>query len=186
MFDAWQHTFGQSQEANLELFFSDADKPVTQQELNDYCDNHYEQYIDMLVIYDGAVDVLKQMCLQFNNNVAIVTNCPRAIADLILVRSGFLPHLKHVVCAGDTIDTALYQPEGFTAADAVYQLKPKKSPDTLLYACALLGVQPANCYFVGDTLHDMHAAEAAGCYSVGVGINGSIRIERIAELTQHI
>jgi N-acetyl-D-muramate 6-phosphate phosphatase len=41
-------------------------------------------------------------------------------------------------------------------------LKPKPAPDSLLRACAALGLAPADCVYVGDDLRDVTAARAAG------------------------
>ena len=44
----------------------------------------------------------------------------------------------------------------------------KPSPDPLLHALALLGAEPADAAYVGDSPFDMQAARAAGVYAVGV------------------
>ncbi|MGN6362214.1 MAG: HAD family hydrolase [Thermomicrobiales bacterium] len=44
--------------------------------------------------------------------------------------------------------------------------RPKPAPDPLLAAAARLGVAPAACLYVGDTPHDMQAAQAAGMCAV--------------------
>ncbi|MEZ5616645.1 MAG: HAD-IA family hydrolase [Rhodocyclaceae bacterium] len=42
----------------------------------------------------------------------------------------------------------------------------KPAPDPLLLACAIAGVAPARCLYVGDDLRDMQAARAAGMGAV--------------------
>jgi pyrophosphatase PpaX len=44
--------------------------------------------------------------------------------------------------------------------------RPKPAPDPLLAAAARLGVAPAACLYVGDTPHDMQAAQSAGMCAV--------------------
>jgi phosphoglycolate phosphatase-like HAD superfamily hydrolase len=43
----------------------------------------------------------------------------------------------------------------------------KPRPDPLLLAAKRLGFEPAACWYVGDSTHDMEAARAAGMYGVG-------------------
>ncbi|MEL6607814.1 MAG: HAD family hydrolase [Pseudomonadota bacterium] len=44
----------------------------------------------------------------------------------------------------------------------------KPAPGPLLAFCAATGVRPEHCAMVGDSLHDLHAARAAGMTGVGV------------------
>lgn len=44
----------------------------------------------------------------------------------------------------------------------------KPAPGQLLAFCAAVGVAPAHCAMVGDSLHDLHAARAAGMVAVAV------------------
>jgi 2-phosphoglycolate phosphatase len=52
---------------------------------------------------------------------------------------------------------------------AMEGLKPKPAPDSLLRACAMLGLAPADCVYVGDDLRDVSAARAAGMPVVAAG-----------------
>lgn len=44
----------------------------------------------------------------------------------------------------------------------------KPAPDGLLRACAAMAVAPAAVAYVGDSVDDMRAAKAAGCFAIGV------------------
>lgn len=55
--------------------------------------------------------------------------------------------------------------EVVVGADDVERHKPDPYP--LLYACELMGVDPRDCAYVGDSPHDMAAASAAGVCSIG-------------------
>lgn len=57
---------------------------------------------------------------------------------------------------------------------------PKPSPEGLLKACELLGVQPAEALYVGDSPSDMQAAKAAGVPFVAYE-NVSLNAELLAE-----
>lgn len=46
---------------------------------------------------------------------------------------------------------------------------PKPAPDSLQLACTQLGLDPAECIYVGDDLRDIAAARAAGMPSVAAG-----------------
>jgi 2-phosphoglycolate phosphatase len=77
----------------------------------------------------------------------IVTNKPGWLTEPILRRLGLL-HRAGVVVSGDTL------PER------------KPHPRPLLFAAERLGVDPADCAFVGDSWRDAQAARAAGMASI--------------------
>eukprot|EP00742_Colponemidia_sp_Colp-10_P011356 GILJ01012603.1.p1 GENE.GILJ01012603.1~~GILJ01012603.1.p1 ORF type:complete len:279 (+),score=29.46 GILJ01012603.1:47-838(+) len=171
-YDAWESTFGQSMEKNHELFF----EHITLQELSAFCDDNYAEYIHMLSVLEGASETLSSLHQAYGGNVVCVTNCPRKITEMILEKSGFNKIFPHVVCAADIVS----HPE---MHGDIRRLLPKPHPDTIVHACRLLGVNPTDCVFVGDTSNDILAAQAAGCYSVGVRVQGGDKvIESIGEL----
>jgi phosphoglycolate phosphatase len=47
--------------------------------------------------------------------------------------------------------------------------KRKPDPDPVLHACALAGVEPERCVYVGDDPRDISAGRAAGLYTVAAG-----------------
>lgn len=73
----------------------------------------------------------------------IVTNKPMAYTQGLIQH--FAP-LQQAACviAGDTLSTQ------------------KPHPAPLLHACALLKVQPENCWYIGDAKSDVQASKAAG------------------------
>lgn len=77
----------------------------------------------------------------------VVTNKPQDLTHLLLKKLNLKPDV--VVC-GDTIE---------------YN---KPHPAPLLYACAQLGVMPAQCLFVGDDKNDMIAGKNAQIKTVAV------------------
>ena len=48
----------------------------------------------------------------------------------------------------------------------------------------MLGVPVSNAILVGDTPPDMAAGRGAGCFTIGVGVLGDVRIERLGELLE--
>jgi len=81
--------------------------------------------------------------------LAVVTNDSEQGALLGLSRAGVI----------DLFDVVI----GF---DSGHGAKP--APGQLLAAARIMGCDPAEVAMVGDTLHDLHAAEAAGMLRVGV------------------
>jgi phosphoglycolate phosphatase len=67
---------------------------------------------------------------------------------------------------------------GFLAAyDSGFGAKPEAAP--VLAFAAAIGVAPAEVAVVGDTLHDLHAARAAGAVGVAV-LTGPVAAEKLA------
>jgi len=52
---------------------------------------------------------------------------------------------------------------------------PKPAPDSILKACAKLGVKPKNTVYAGDTEADIMAAKNAGCIPIGIISGGTER-----------
>ncbi|MGH8184153.1 MAG: HAD family hydrolase [Rhodanobacteraceae bacterium] len=77
----------------------------------------------------------------------IVSNKASALVTLILEKLGYDDRAAAVV-GGDTLS----------------QRKP--DPEPVLHACALAGVEPARCVFVGDDPRDILAGRTAGLYTV--------------------
>ncbi|MBL8487793.1 MAG: phosphoglycolate phosphatase [Rhodocyclaceae bacterium] len=76
--------------------------------------------------------------------LACITNKAASFTEPLLERTGLAPYFSAVV-SGDTL--------------------PRQKPDPmpLVWACGRLGVSPADTLMVGDSIHDFHAARAAGC-----------------------
>jgi phosphoglycolate phosphatase len=60
----------------------------------------------------------------------------------------------------------------------------KPAPGQLLAFAEALGLEPGDCVMVGDSLHDLHAAQAAGMVGVGVltGVAGRAELEPAADV----
>ena len=55
-----------------------------------------------------------------------------------------------------------------TIVDASHVKHAKPEPDLLLLAAKEVGVEPAHCWYVGDSTWDMVSAVAAGMIAIGV------------------
>ena len=109
---------------------------------------HYEKTVKQSQPYPGVVEgltALKQKGLR----LACVTNKPEKFTLPLLYASGLMPFFEMVV-AGDTL------------------AKKKPDPIQLLHICAKFDVLEAESMLVGDSLTDVKAAHAAGCYIVTV------------------
>ena len=98
--------------------------------------------------YQGVPELLTELTAA-GVTCAVATSKRRETARLALVGVG-IDGLVDVVAALE--DTAAHKP----------------APDPLLYAAATLGVDPAECVYVGDATVDMLAARAAGMSAVAV------------------
>jgi len=75
--------------------------------------------------------------------LACVTNKPIAFTEPLLDRTGLRAHFD-LVLGGDSLP------------------RKKPDPDQLLHACAHFCVPPQEALMIGDSVHDAHAARAAG------------------------
>lgn len=120
---------------------------------------HYADNVTQSKPYDGAVETLTAL-QQKGLKLACVTNKPEKFTMPLLDKTGLLDFFE-IVVSGDTL--------------------PKKKPDPiqLRYICAKFDVLEAEAMLVGDSLTDVAAAHAAGCYIVTVpyGYNQSKPID---------
>lgn len=58
--------------------------------------------------------------------------------------------------------------------DASHVKHAKPEPDLLLLAAHRLGVDPANCWYVGDSTWDMLSAVAAGMIAIGITVGSAV------------
>lgn len=108
---------------------------------------HYRDHIaDASRLFDGIADVL-QRCSALGLDWGVVTNKPAWLTRPLLDK---LDLARSAACA--------------VSADEV--ARPKPAPDSLLHACALLGLAPQQCVYVGDDRRDIVAGAAAGMITV--------------------
>lgn len=97
---------------------------------------------DASTVYPGVIDGLKSMKAQ-GLKLAVVTNKAEAFTLPLLTQTGLIGFFDAVV-SGDTCT------------------RKKPHPEPLLYACEKLGYPPENSVFIGDSINDVQAAQAAG------------------------
>ena len=98
--------------------------------------------------YPGVIELLDDL-IAAGVTCAVATSKRRETARLALHSVG-IDHLVDVVAALE--DTTAHKP----------------APDPLLHAAATLGVDPADCVYVGDATVDVLSAQAAGMAAVAV------------------
>jgi len=98
------------------------------------------------VLFPG-IETSLEFLQQQNIPWGIVTNKPERFTNALLAQIK-LPQQPHCVVSGDT-----------TA-----NLKPH--PESILFACAELNVNPNNSLYIGDAIHDINAAKAANMPTV--------------------
>jgi HAD superfamily hydrolase (TIGR01509 family) len=75
--------------------------------------------------------------------------------------------------------TALGLPEEPRIVDASHVAHAKPAPDLLLLAAEQLGVEPAGCWYIGDSTWDMLAAVAADMTGIGVTAGAAVDAEAL-------
>jgi pyrophosphatase PpaX len=122
---------------------------------------HNEPLHDELVCCEGVDDVLVRLKDE-GRRLGIVSAKRRATIELAFAKIP-LAHLFDVVVGGD--ETTRHKPQ----------------PEPLLLAAERLGVDSADCAYVGDSPFDIRAAKAADMHAVAVswgGIHPRERLER--------
>jgi beta-phosphoglucomutase-like phosphatase (HAD superfamily) len=198
--DVWEPTYGQSMAQNRDLFFPRS----TQKEIDDFCDDHYGDYVSHLKILPGAIDALRATrdFLGGTDRMTICTNCPLLITQLIVssvpaLAEFFTP--DRIICAGTTVevdrsaqqDVSHYHltPKELAAVQSgqsiEYTLQAKPCIDIIVRACDLIRVDAKTAIFVGDSKFDLMASMSAECFAIGIGEKGrggNMFIDNIAQL----
>ncbi len=111
---------------------------------------------------EGITSVLDALAAR-NVKMAVTTNSYKAVVELLLKSTMLLPYFRAVI-----------------TADMVSRAKP--DPEMLLLAVKQLGTRKEHCVFIGDTGNDVQAGRAAGIFTVGLGIDADVRIEKLDEI----
>jgi len=118
-------------------------KAVLRQRFLDVYEANIARYT---LLFNGVEALLNELRAQ-QIQVAIVTNKPTFLTAQVLPQFPTLASIDVVVC-GDTLSVA------------------KPAPEPLLHAAERLGVQPDQCWYVGDAERDIQAGRNAGMYTV--------------------
>jgi HAD superfamily hydrolase (TIGR01509 family) len=81
---------------------------------------------------------------------------------------------------------ALRLPREPRIVDGQHVERAKPAPDLLLHSAERLGVQPAACWYVGDSTWDMAAARAAGMVAVAVIAGSAVSADALRDAGAHL
>ncbi len=151
-------TFGQGTAADVPVF----GLKCTVEELDAFYVNEFARHLDAMWVNPEARPLLDRL-QQAGVRLALVTNTVSPLAAKILTRAGL-----------EGLFTSL------ATADRVAKAKP--APDLVELACRELQVAPSEAWMVGDSRFDRAAAQSAGVFFIGLGLDGDRRIARLAEL----
>lgn len=132
------------------------DKKIGEALAEDYYSAFFSR-INGIKLFNGIADCLNLLRAQ-TLTLGIVSNNASNIVDTVLTQNGIRSHFSIIIGEDNAEET-------------------KPGPGGLLQACRLLGVQPSQCIYIGDSLSDSLAAEAAGMPSIGVKWNHHDKID---------
>jgi len=121
-----------------------------------YRDHNDPQYSE-LACFDGIVDVLAALKRE-GRRLGVVSAKRKPTVQRVFDGAGVGAYFDVVVGSDDTE-------------------RHKPHPEPVLRALELLGAQPGEAAYVGDSPFDVAAARAAGVYAVAVGWGGIHRVE---------
>jgi phosphoglycolate phosphatase/AHBA synthesis associated protein len=158
--DAFEESFGQGMEADIERFYQGR----SVEELSRYFVDHFREHSGGLRVNPAAAQVMATLRSR-GYRTAVITNTPSPLAREILATAGLQAEV--LVGSGDVP-------------------REKPAPDMVIRACRLLSVSCPEALVVGDSRYDREAAEAAGCRFAGLGIEGEIELADLSALLQHL
>ncbi|MBR5259965.1 MAG: HAD-IA family hydrolase [Eggerthellaceae bacterium] len=125
------------------------DDPALQKELVDvYRDYNHAVHDERVRAFDGVVEMLDWLA-DAGYRMGVVTSKRQALAQRGLDVCGLAKYMEFVV-----------------APDVFPIHKPDPAP--VVHACELMGLDPAECLYVGDSPFDIAAGNGAGCETVAV------------------
>lgn len=97
----------------------------------------------------GAIETLDMLSKKSKLSVITMRYAPKEVINAELEHFGLSKYFTHIITALDTH-------------------KPKPSPEALIKAVLVMGVQMRDCMIVGDSVIDIKAGEAAGAKTAAV------------------
>lgn len=156
--DEFFPTFGQGTTADIEVF----GLSCTTAQLDAFYVTEFLRHLDAMWVNPEAKPLLDELRSK-GVKTALVTNTVSPLAEKILARAQL----------GASFDSK-------ATADRVARAKP--APDLVRLALEEVGAQPGEAWMVGDSKYDRQAAQTAGVFFVGLGLDGDRRIESLGHL----
>ena len=114
-----------------------------------YREFNHAVHDDMVSTFSGVPQILSDLRDQ-GVRMGVVTSKLHWLAQRGLDRTGLAGYMETLVSPDD------------------YPQAHKPAPGPVLYGCELLGVDPQECWYVGDSPFDIAAGNAAGCKTAAV------------------
>jgi len=140
--------------------------PSTLDERVEWTVDAYSRKVHLMREFTPAVEAFDRL-VELGVPVALVTSRNRLEVEWLLEKEPRFAASDAVVSASDTA-------------------RPKPAADPVLEACRQLGVLPEHSLFVGDSLHDLGSAQAAGCPFLAVTYGSATRPDFIAHGADHL
>jgi HAD superfamily hydrolase (TIGR01509 family) len=152
--------WGQGPEADREVFFPE----WSLEELTAFYEKRFGEYTRWSKQEPGSEMILRhlQSC---GKKIAIASNSPTEVVNDLLKDAGLENY-----------------PAAVIGVDQVKESKP--APDLLLKALEVLRLNKQDVCYVGDSIYDAQAAEAAGIFFVGYKRAGQISVKNFQELAE--
>ena len=158
--DEFNSRWGQGSEADREVFFPE----WSLDQLNAFYEKRFGDYTRWAKPEPGSEKILKHLQSR-DIRIAIASNSPTGVVNDLLKHAGLENY-----------------PDAVIGADQVKESKP--APDLLLKAVEVLRIAKQEACYVGDSIYDAQAAEAAGIFFVGYKRQGEISVENFDELAE--
>jgi HAD superfamily hydrolase (TIGR01549 family) len=158
--DEFNSRWGQGPEADRDVFFPE----WTLEELMAFYERRFRQYTRYSKQESGSENILKQL-QSLDKKIAIASNSPTAVVYDLLKQARLGSY-----------------PDAVIGADQVKESKP--APDLLLKALEVLRLTKQEVCYVGDSIYDAQAAEAADIFFVGYKRHGEISVRNFDELAE--
>ena len=154
------HTrWGQGIEADREVFFPE----WTVEQLTRFYEQRFPAYTKFTRSEPGA-DLLLKRLRDSNRKIAIASNSPTLVIEDLLRSAGLIAY-PHVIVGADQVKEA------------------KPAPDMLYKALEGVALKKEETCYVGDSVFDSSAAEAAGMFFVGYKRPGMVSVQTLQELS---
>jgi HAD superfamily hydrolase (TIGR01509 family) len=124
-------------------------QPLTEDWLTRFRERRNERLLHEVKPIGGAVEIAKLLHERFAGRIAVASGADRWKVEMQLVKCGLMPYFEGRIFSGHELPRS------------------KPAPDVYLAAAAALGVDPARCAVVEDTVPGTTAGVAAGATVYG-------------------
>ena len=158
-----ENCWGTPTDYDLELYLG---KDADIKQASGFYHSNYARFVEYSRIFPDTIKILK-FVKDRGFKTAVVTNTHRELTLKILKKFNLLNYFD-AVFGGDDVKNG------------------KPNPEIMIKACSTLEVLPDDAVVVGDTHADILAGKNAGCFTIGIRVNGDLRIENLGELLKYL